>query len=100
MGNVENIFQELDNLPQGWIVLLETSAERMLDIYIERCNKGPYWKRNNIKTDKQIREFLCNQISTKQEWYMTPHEAVDMGFVDGVLGDDGFENIKNLREEE
>ena len=31
MSNVENISQELSNLPDGWIVLLETSVEKILD---------------------------------------------------------------------
>jgi ATP-dependent protease ClpP protease subunit len=75
-------------------------AEKMLDIYISRCKEGQFWEREGIETEEEIREFLRDNMNKKQEWYMTPREAVDMGFFDAVLGDDEFETIKQLRSDE
>ena len=32
MINMDKVFQEVDNLPDNWIVLMETSAEKALDV--------------------------------------------------------------------
>lgn len=72
-------------------------AERMLDIYVERCQKGDYWEREGIESEEEIKEFLRDKMDRKQEYYITPEDAVDMGFMDAVLGDDEFETIKKLR---
>jgi ATP-dependent protease ClpP protease subunit len=72
-------------------------SERMLDIYLERCKEGEYWTRNGMD-EQTIREWLRDQMDKKQEVYMTPREAVDKGFFDAVLGDEGFETIKSLRD--
>ena len=32
MINMDKVFQEVDNLPDGWIVLVETSAEKALEV--------------------------------------------------------------------
>ncbi|DAC73082.1 MAG TPA: hypothetical protein DSN98_01950 [Thermoplasmata archaeon] len=32
MNDIEKISKELNNLPKGWIVMLETSAEKMLEV--------------------------------------------------------------------
>jgi len=71
-------------------------ADRMLDIYVERCHKGDYWEREGMGED-EVREFLRDMMNKKQEYYLTPEDAVDMGFMDAVLGDDEFETIKKLR---
>jgi len=71
--------------------------ERMIDIYIERCKDGEYWKREGYDTSEEIRSFLVDRVDRKQEFYLTPDEAVDMGFMDAVLGNVEFETITNLR---
>ena len=76
----------------------EKNYEKMLDIYISRCRDGQFFKRE-VMDRKAIREWLKGKIAQKQEFYMTAREAVDYGFMDGVLGDEDFENISSLREE-
>jgi ATP-dependent protease ClpP protease subunit len=71
----------------------------MLDIYVSRCKDGQYWKREGMD-EKAIREWIADQIDRKQEFYMTPRESVDRGFMDAVLGDEEFETIAILREED
>lgn len=72
--------------------------DRMLEIYASRCKDGQYWKRERMD-EKAIRHWLGEQMDKKQEFYMTPQEAVDKGFMDGVLGDEGFDTIELLRSE-
>jgi ATP-dependent protease ClpP protease subunit len=74
-------------------------AERMLDIYYQRCKDGDFWKRQGLLTEAEIKEYLKENMDKKQEWYMTPRIAVDMGFMDAVLGDEQYETISSLREE-
>lgn len=76
----------------------EVIAETMLDIYYRRCHGGDFWKRQGLLTEKKIKEYLKDNMDAKQEWYMTPRVAVDMGFMDAVLGDEQYETIKALRD--
>jgi ATP-dependent protease ClpP protease subunit len=71
----------------------------MLDIYYQRCKDGDFWKRQGLLTEAEIKEYLKENMDKKQEWYMTPRIAVDMGFMDAVLGDEQYETISSLREE-
>ena len=32
-----------------------------------------------------------------REWYMTPTEAIDKGFMDGIFGTPGYRNLDELR---
>jgi len=72
----------------------------MIDIYVERCKDGEYWKREGYDTPEEIRSFLVDRVDRKQEFYLTPDEAVDMGFMDAVLGNAEFETITSLRHTE
>jgi len=72
-------------------------CEDMLDVYVEKCKSGDFWKRNNLRTEKEIREYLRLNMDKKQEWYMTARESVDMGFMDAVMGDEGFETIDDIK---
>jgi ATP-dependent protease ClpP protease subunit len=74
-------------------------AERMVDVYYQRCKDGDYWRRHDILTEQDIKQFLRENMDKKQEWYMAPRTAVDMGFMDAVLGDEHYETIASLREE-
>ena len=63
------------------------SCEIMLDIYVDRCNMGPYFTHRQL-SDLQIRNFLKKQMRNHQEWYLSASEAIDYGFADYILGDD------------
>jgi ATP-dependent protease ClpP protease subunit len=76
----------------------EKSNEVMMQVYLERIREGQFFKREGWD-DKQILSWLRDTIDKRQEFFMTPREAVDKGFADAVLGDDGYETIRKLREE-
>ncbi len=77
----------------------QKSAEIMLDVYTERCKDGQFFKREGMD-EKQVRQWVGDQMTKKQEFYMTAREAVDKGFMDAVLGDEEFETVEKLKEEE
>jgi ATP-dependent protease ClpP protease subunit len=70
---------------------------RMIDIYTAKCTKGPFFRRNKYSKER-IREYLRRQMNTAREWYMTPEEAVDKGFMDGVFGTAGFRTFEEIRQ--
>ncbi|MEN6367630.1 MAG: ATP-dependent Clp protease proteolytic subunit [Thermoguttaceae bacterium] len=71
--------------------------QQMLEIYTNRCMKGNFFRRNKYSKDK-TREFLRKRMNEIREWYMTPVEAVDMGFMDGVYGAAGFQTLDEIRQ--
>lgn len=88
-GNLTSVLAEAEQAKK--------ECESMLDAYMLRCVGGSYWKRQKMGKDA-IREYLRDTMDKRQEWYMTPREAVDRGFMDAVLGDEGYETIASLRE--
>ncbi len=77
---------------------LKKLTERMLEVYAERvvdCEHHHY----KGKSQKVIEGKLKKEIDLRREWYMTSQEAIEMNLIDGVLGDEGFESITKLREE-
>jgi ATP-dependent protease ClpP protease subunit len=76
--------------------LADRQDTKMLDIYTTRCMKGPFFKRNRYSKDK-VKEYLRKRMNELREWYMSPDEAVDKGFMDGVFGSPGFKTFDGLR---
>jgi ATP-dependent protease ClpP protease subunit len=76
----------------------EKETDIMMEVYLERIREGQFFKREGWD-DKQILDWLRTTMSKEQEFYMTARDAVDKGFADAVLGDEGFETIVKLREE-
>lgn len=71
-------------------------GDRMLDIYTARCSRGPFFRRNKYSKER-VRDYIRRQLNTQREWYMTPEEAVDRGFMDGVFGKPGFKTFEEIR---
>lgn len=69
---------------------------QMLAIYAEACQHAAMWKGKRNKK-LAIMAYIDKQIRTRREWYLTARDAVEHGFADAVLGDEGFESIEALR---
>jgi hypothetical protein len=41
--------------------------------------------------DSKIRTFIKNKLSSKEDWYISASESINMGLADGILGDKDFE---------
>ncbi len=75
---------------------IDRADDQMLSIYVGKCIKGPFFRRNRYSKDR-VREYLRRRMNEVREWYMTPAEAVDKGFMDGVLGTPGFRTLDEIR---
>ena len=64
----------------------QKSTEQMLNIYVEKCKNGLYFKKQKM-SDLRIRNFIKKQMEKKQEWYLTGQEAIDYGLADYILDD-------------
>ena len=73
----------------------QKSCEKMLDIYVDSCAEGPYFKQKKNSV-AQIRTFLKKQMNKHQEWYMLAEEAVEYGFCDYILGDSKCPDIGKI----
>lgn len=65
----------------------------MYDIYTEACNTGEFFNNRN-KT--QVRKYIQNQLHTKEDWIFGGRDAVWYGFADGVLGDEGYQDVLRI----
>ncbi len=65
----------------------ELANKKMLEIYTEKCAKSDNFK---DYTEARIKKFIDKKMKEKQEWYMTPQEAIDYGFADAIYGSRGY----------
>jgi len=74
----------------------EELNRRMIDIYSLRCARGPFFRRRKWSREK-VRQYLREQMNIRREWYITPEEAVDLGFMDGIFGKPGYRTYDEIR---
>ena len=70
--------------------------DRMLDIYAESAYGSEAY---GGKSKKQVKNFIDKGLRLKQEWYMSPRDAIAHGYGDAIFGDSGYEDmdaIKNI----
>ena len=56
--------------------------ETMTDIYVESAHKGPKFKG---WSKRRIRNLIEREMEKKSDVFLTPKEAIDWGFADGIL---------------
>ena len=64
------------------------------ELYADKCKDGPFFKERNYTASK-TRLYLIDRINKKHDWYLTPEEAKYYGFIDGVIGDTQYPEIKS-----
>lgn len=74
----------------------EKNYRKMLEIFSQRAVGGHYFQDRNFGV-KQIARYIDRKIRDKSDWYVDPQQAIDLGLIDGVLGDKGFETIEKAR---
>lgn len=68
----------------------------MMAIYTGRCKDSDMFEG---WTEKKIEKHLLKMIEAKQEVYLSPRDSVRHGFMDAVLGDEGYETVSILRDD-
>lgn len=67
----------------------------MLQILVESCRKGIHFRR---WSRERIRRELLAHMEKRGEVFLPARQAVEWGFADAVLGDEGYETIDALLE--
>lgn len=67
---------------------------KMYNIYANVCQSGPAFQG---QTQKKIKNYLNEKLNLKEDWILSANEALDHGFIDGIFGAPGFENIKEIK---
>jgi len=69
--------------------------DRMLDIYVESAYGSNAYRG---KSRKQVKNFIDRGLRLKQEWYMSPRDAIEHGYGDAVFGDAGYEDMETIKQ--
>jgi len=72
----------------------ERANKKMLQIYLERCKETDYFSE---MSDRQILNFLDKKMRYFTDWWITADESVEYGFMDGIMGEKGFETIEKIK---
>jgi ATP-dependent Clp protease protease subunit len=70
--------------------------EKTLEIFGEVCQSGTFFQEKEY-TAAQIIKHIQSQMDAKGDWYLTPSEAVEHGFADGVFGNPKYESLQKIK---
>ena len=57
---------------------------KMLNIYSERCVFGDFFRSRKYSLSR-VKGYLNTKVRNSSDWYMTPEECLDYGFVDRII---------------
>lgn len=72
---------------------MKISVDKFYNIYKSRCKDLGIFKG---KSEKYIVNYIKKNIKSKGDWYLEPKEIMDLGFVDGILGENEHKNLKDI----
>lgn len=72
---------------------MNLNKDTMYDIYTDSCQNGKFFE--NYSRSK-VKAYLKRKIREKTDWCFGAKEALDYGFIDGIFGEKGYENIKQI----
>ena len=85
----EGTYKQVFSLYEFEKIILEKSY----DIYSQSCKKTGSFFSNKKGT---VKNFLKRQLTSKEDWWLSPEQAVEFGFSDGILGSKEYPNIKEI----
>ena len=82
---------------QNWASFESRILESMLDMYVDKCIKGKFFKEKfEDLSESKVRSFIKRKLKDG-DWYIGSNEAVYYGFADGVLGTRKYRGISDLK---
>ena len=73
---------------------IDHMRQSMLEIYATACvASGPHFEKMKKGS---VKNFLRRRLQSKEDWWLTSEEAVTYGFVDGVFGTKGYDNLQTI----
>lgn len=82
---------------KSWSDMESKIRDKMLDIYCSVCKNGHIFQKEQAD-EKKIRTTLVEKMSQKEDWWLFSRDVVNYGFADVVFGQEGYENIEQIRE--
>jgi ATP-dependent protease ClpP protease subunit len=79
---------------KSWAKWEGRTEKTMRELYVEACMRGSKFEG---RTRSQVRARIKTKLDSDEDWYLSPREAVEYGFADAVLGDEGFESIEYIK---
>lgn len=70
---------------QNWAELDKYNLELMLNIFASKCVNGKFFQERGYNLSK-TKSYIKRRMKDG-DWYLNSHEAVQFGFVDGILDD-------------
>jgi ATP-dependent Clp protease protease subunit len=74
-----------------WQDAFTHARDRIMNIYVDSAQEH-----GNVfmgKTAKQVRNYIQGTFDKKEDWILTPEEALSHGFIDRILGEKEFKNF-------
>lgn len=57
---------------------------KMLNIYASRCIKGDFFSKRKYSLSR-VKGYLNTRMRHSSDWYLTPEECLDYGFIDKII---------------
>lgn len=80
---------------KSWAINEHHKEELLYDILTEKCMEGSYFKERKYKKNR-IKAYLKTQIAKQEDWILSPLDAKDYGFIDGIIGETSYPNLNSL----
>lgn len=77
------------------LAYMNTNKESMYNIYCDSCVNAPFFEGYSRS---KVKAYLKRKIREKTDWCLDANEALDYGFIDGILGMKGYESVKKILE--
>lgn len=74
---------------------LKLYVSRLYDIYFSSCKSGPFFKG---RSEKFVRGYLKKNLQRKSDWYLLSEEIIKYGLADGILGENNFEHLSEIKD--
>jgi len=90
-------FLGFDGTPKSSEQFIKWSKEThavILDVFAEKCIKGPQFKGKSIA---QVKNYINSKLKELQDWYINANDAVHLGLADAIFGTEGCPNLECLK---
>lgn len=79
---------------KSWAGWEDRTRKVMMEWYADACFGSNF---HGESSKNKVRAYIKRQMGNKEDWWLDAHESADHGFVDGVLGEEGFETIADIK---
>lgn len=79
---------------KSWSNYESMAHRKMMDWYISACKTS---KKFAKFSDLRIKNHIQKKMDETEDWIIDARTALEYGFIDGILGDEGFEDIDTIK---